>query len=235
MLDIFPSILWRILDDWWGYKEIHGSKVTINSHSHKWQWDATYKRSLKHKNCAITSHIIKLHRGLLELISILQRLLGQSRRLMRYITLNHGVSRTLMKTAPFPSIIRAVVLRVLVDMCGRERSDECPKVSNVKNNQASGKTRVIRQLLVDYVQNKMKNSCFHKHCTDTKAQTNLKFAANLVLHIIHRQCDIPQSCVCRSVAVEKKWRFNEYDDQGKLHLFVLWEAFKYLKYLWKSN
>lgn len=172
MLDIFPSILWRILDDWWVYIGIHGSKVTINSHSHKWQWDATYKRSLKHKNCAITSHIIKLHCGLLELISILQRLLGQSRRLMCCITLNHGVSRTLMKTAPFPSIIRAVVLRTLVDMCGRERSDVCPKLSNVKNNQASGKTRVIRQLLVDYVQNKMKKAAFTSSDTNRHKGTN---------------------------------------------------------------
>lgn len=108
--------------------------------------------------------LLSLHTSLnwTELISILQRLLGQSRRLMRYIILNHGVSRTLMKTASFPSIFRAAALVVLVDMCGRERRDVCPKLSSTKNNQASGKTRVIRQLLVDYVQNITKKSCFHK-------------------------------------------------------------------------
>jgi len=78
--------------------------------------------------------VLSLHTSLncTELISILQRLLGQSRRLMRYIIVNHGVSRTLMKTASFPSIIRSVALIVLVDMCGRERIDVCPKLSGTK-------------------------------------------------------------------------------------------------------
>lgn len=98
--------------------------------------------------------VLSLHTSLncSELISILQRLLGQSRRLMHYIILNHGVSRTLMKTAPFPSI-RAAALIV-------NGWYVCPKLSSTKNNQAGGKTRVIRQLLVDYVQNITKKAAF---------------------------------------------------------------------------
>lgn len=53
-----------------------------------------------------------------------------------------------MKTASFPGNITAVALHVLGDVCGRERSDVCPKLSNRKNNQASGKTREIMLLLL---------------------------------------------------------------------------------------
>lgn len=54
-------------------------------------------------------------------------------------------------------------------MCGREQSDVFPKLFNKKNNQPSSKTRVIRQLLVDYV----KKKSFTKQYTDIKTQKDL--------------------------------------------------------------
>lgn len=70
---------------------------------------------------------------------------------MRCITLNHGVIRTLMKTASFPGNITAVALHVLGDVCGRERSNVCPKLSNRKNNQATREIMLL--LLADCVPN----------------------------------------------------------------------------------
>lgn len=133
---------------------------------------------------------------------------------MRCITLNHGVIRTLMKTASFPGNITAVALHVLGDVCGRVRSNVCPKLSNRKNNQASGKTREIMLLLLaDCVPNmkKLLSQAVYRG-TKTKSQTNLKFAANMVLKkaacsrciLSFAAYNIPQFCVTF------RWSCTEY-------------------------